>query len=100
MIYKKINELSVQKGISVKALEKKLHFGNGTISRWKTAEPGADKLRKVANYLGVSVDYLLSNNPTELSPTAYLVAKYYDQLDEKQKEIVNVVLNEFEDHSE
>ena len=64
------------------------------------AEPGADKLRKVANYLGVSVDYLLSNNPTELSPKAYLVAKHYDQLDEKQKEIVNVVLNGFEGHSE
>lgn len=94
-MYEKILRLCTVKGISIKALERQLNFGNGTILKWRTSSPGVTKLEMVADYFDVSLDYLLSNNPTEPSPKAYLVAKHYDQLDENQKEIVEAVMEGF-----
>lgn len=54
-----IKDLAAQKKISVAELERTLGFGNGSISKWNKQSPSADKLKKVADYFGVSVDYLL-----------------------------------------
>ena len=58
-MYDKIRELCKKNGISVAALESKLCFGNGTIYKWKVCSPTADKLKKAADALGVTVDELL-----------------------------------------
>lgn len=50
--------------MSLPNLEAKLGFGNGTIVRWDKASPTAEKLQKVADELGVSVDYLLGREKT------------------------------------
>lgn len=65
--YEKIKELTKEKGISVRELEKRLGYSNGYFSKWKTVSPNSDGLAKVADYFGVSVDFLLGreNNPTE-----------------------------------
>ena len=55
----KIRELANQRNMSLPDLETKVGLGNGTISRWKSSSPNTDKLTKVADELGVSVDYLL-----------------------------------------
>lgn len=57
----RIKQLTEQKGnrISLNALEKELGFGQYTISIWKKCSPTASRLVKVAEYFGVSVDYLL-----------------------------------------
>ena len=57
----RIKRLTEQKGnrISLNALEKELGFGQYTISTWKKCSPTASRLVKVAEYFGVSVDYLL-----------------------------------------
>lgn len=60
MVYKKVAALCKENGISVGALEKELGFGNATIRAWATSDPGASKLKKVADRFGVTVDYLLS----------------------------------------
>lgn len=41
------------------ALERKLKFGRGTISKWKESTPTVDKLKKVADYFGVSIEYFV-----------------------------------------
>lgn len=48
--------------MSVGELEKALGFGNGTIYKWETSSPTVDKIIKVADYLNVSVDYLLGRS--------------------------------------
>lgn len=58
-IYGRIKELAYAQKISIRRLEEKIGFGNGTINRWAKTTPGVDKLEKVADYFGVSVDYLL-----------------------------------------
>ena len=57
--YEKIQELTNERGISVRELEKRLGYSNGYFSKWKRVSPNSDGLTKVADYFGVSIDYLL-----------------------------------------
>ena len=61
----KIRLLANKKGISLPVLETELGFGNGTISRWKTSSPSTEKLKKVAQYFDVSLDYLAGNDSSD-----------------------------------
>lgn len=59
MIYVKVQELCTQKGISIYRLEKDLGFPNSSINKWKTSNPTVDKLKKVADYFEVPLEYFL-----------------------------------------
>jgi len=61
LLVEKITKLCKARGISIYKLEKDLHLGNGTVARWNKQDPGASKLKAVADYLGVTVDYLLES---------------------------------------
>lgn len=63
LIYENITALCKQHGISVAALERELGFGNATVRGWEKSDPGATKLKKVADRFGVTVDFLLSHTP-------------------------------------
>jgi transcriptional regulator with XRE-family HTH domain len=60
-----IRKLCKNKNISINALEKEIGFGGSTISKWEKSSPTVDKLQKVADYFGVTTDYLLGKE----SPT-------------------------------
>lgn len=51
--------------MSLAELERKLNFGNGTITKWDRRSPSSDKLTEVANYFDVSTDYLLGRPEAE-----------------------------------
>ena len=55
----KIKELAKERGVSIRQIEEKLGFGNGTLNRWRTIMPSIDKVQKVSDYFNVSIDYLL-----------------------------------------
>ena len=59
MLYDEILILCGKSGISIAKLERETNLGNGTIRRWKQANPGAANLKKVADYFGVTLDELL-----------------------------------------
>lgn len=70
-VYNVIKELAEKQKISIRRLEENLGFGNGTLNRWRTNTPGVDKLEKVADYFGVTTDYLLGrteNNTFNVLP--------------------------------
>lgn len=101
-----ISDLCNERGITIKALEKDLKFGNGTIRRWDTSKPAISAVVKVACYFDVSVDYLLgmssyrkheTQNITVkdigLSETAVSVLQQYRQLGvNKVVEAINALL--------
>lgn len=62
MIYEKIRQLCDKEKVSLPKLERTLEFGNGTITKWKTSMPSVDKLKKVADHFGVTVDELLEED--------------------------------------
>lgn len=57
-IYQRIKDLANEKNISIRELEKQLGFSNGAVNKWEIKAP-SDKLEAVADYFGVTVDYLL-----------------------------------------
>lgn len=65
MIYNKVQELAIKRGLSFAEIEKKAHLGNGTIGKWKNASPNIESLYKVAKVLNVSVNTLLSEKNNE-----------------------------------
>lgn len=57
----KVKQLASEKGYSLLALNDKAKLGKNAIYKWKTQQPSTENLKKVADVLGVSVDYLLGN---------------------------------------
>lgn len=66
-LYEKIKLLAKERKISIRKLEEDLGYGNGTIRRWETTSPGFDKVEKVADYFGVTTDYLSGRETKESS---------------------------------
>lgn len=73
-----------KKGMTIKALEKEIGIGNGTIKRWKTSSPQCNKLQLVANYLHISIEWLITgkNINIELSDNEKELLTYYKLLPE------------------
>lgn len=59
-LYDRIQKLCEDRKISIARLESDCGFSNSTIKKWKaTSTPGVDKIKAIAQYFGVTVDYLL-----------------------------------------
>lgn len=61
-IYLRIKKLCDAKNISIATMEQDLKFSKSSISRWPDHSPSIEKVIAVADYLGVSIDYLLGRN--------------------------------------
>jgi len=64
MLFTNIESLCKAQGISIAKLEQNSGLGNATIRNWRKASPTLDKLKRVADYFGVTVDELLADNPS------------------------------------
>ena len=58
-----IKQLCAKKGITVSQLENELAYGNGSIAKSKNMS--ADRMYKIAQYFGVSVEYLLTGKTVD-----------------------------------
>ena len=55
----KIKALCQKMNTSIPKLEKEMGFGNGAIYNWDRNAPSIDKVQKVADYFGVTIDSLV-----------------------------------------
>lgn len=88
----RINELSKKMGVSISALEKNVGLSNGIIGKWRKQSPSCDKLKLVADYLNVSIDYLLTgkeNQSKALNDDEKELLKNYSKLTDAGKEEVS-----------
>lgn len=75
-----------EKGTNIKNLEKEIGIGNGTIRRWDERSPQCDKLTLVANYLQVSMDWLVYGKElSEINEMEKELLQYFRQLPEKEQ---------------
>ncbi|EQC72236.1 Phage transcriptional regulator, Cro/CI family [Streptococcus sp. HSISS2] len=60
-----VKDLCEKQGISLNTLEDKLKLGKNSLYGLKRNQPSADRLQQIADYFGVSTDYLLgrTDNP-------------------------------------
>ena len=84
----RIKALCRAQNTSVTKLEAAIGFGNGTIGKWRKAKgaPPIDRLQKVADALGVTVDYLL--NGEQKKPAT----KEEGELTETQREAMALIM--------
>ena len=65
-LYEQIRDIAKSKGYSVNRLEKELGFARSSINKFNKNIPSVDKLQQIADFLGVTVDYLMTGEtPTE-----------------------------------
>jgi transcriptional regulator with XRE-family HTH domain len=65
MIYEEIKKLADEMGVTIYRIEKDCKLSNGIIGKWgKTAnqKPRAENLKKVADYLDVSMEDLMGKD--------------------------------------
>ena len=93
-----ITDLCKKKNISVRRLEKEVGIANGSICRWDTNRPKIDSVYAVAQYFGVSMEYLLTGEEKQatpkddLSPDVRAFIDYLRQMPEQTRAAVLPVL--------
>ena len=68
-IYERIKEAASMRGVSIHKLEQDLGLPRSSVSKYSKNKPSADRLARIADYLGVSVDFLVSEK-SDTSPDA------------------------------
>ena len=64
-LYEQIRDIAKSKGYSVNRLEKELGFARSSINKFNKNIPSVDKLQQIADFLGVTVDYLMTGETPE-----------------------------------
>ena len=59
MIYQNIKSIEKKQKVSIRKIEQDTGITLGSIYHWNDVKPSVDKVVKVANYLGVTVEELL-----------------------------------------
>lgn len=100
-IYKKLLDEKKLKNADV---SRATGISNMTLSDWKrgVSQPKMDKMQKIADYLGVSVDYLMTGEDKEnkmpifeYSSDIMELIKLYSQLNKEQKSAILNMMRSF-----
>lgn len=62
MLYDKIKEVAQTRKVSIYRIERDLEFSNGSLRKWNDSTPSVTSLKKVANYLDVTLYELLEED--------------------------------------
>ncbi|MHA7612262.1 DNA-binding helix-turn-helix protein [Weissella viridescens] len=60
-IYERLRTVANEQKMSLQEIENKAGLSDGALYKWKKSSPKLENVQKVADVLGVSVDYLLGN---------------------------------------
>lgn len=108
--FDRIKELCKKRGMTLQELAEKNDMSINALYKWRKSMPSADKLKKVADYLGVSVDYLLSgeDKTSKLDPaedkivtmfrknTAGMTEEEKEEFNESMDKLMSVAKDLFE----
>ncbi|MBS0937651.1 transcriptional regulator [Lactiplantibacillus plantarum] len=61
-IYSAIKDIAKTKEVSIYRIEHDLKLTNGAISKWDKSIPAVNSLQSVANYLGVTITFILDKS--------------------------------------
>ncbi|WP_313627636.1 helix-turn-helix domain-containing protein [Enterococcus italicus] len=60
--FERIKNLAKKQGKSLNKVEEELGYGKNVLYRLKTTNPSTERLQEIADYFGVSIDYLLGRD--------------------------------------
>ena len=94
-IIDKINRELMKKGKNGAEMSRDIGLSNGAYSQWNTGKtrPSKKTLLKVAEYLGVSVEYLMEDDEIKEKPTDKISRpKNYEFLNPENRAIVDLMI--------
>ena len=75
-----------EKNRTISNLEKECGLGHGTIRRWNENSPTVDKVKTIADFLQVSLEWLITGKePGTLSQEELRLIEHYRQADNRGK---------------
>lgn len=79
----RVKNLCKERGIAISRLEKECGFSNGYIRGLREGKFPSDRMKTIADYLNVSVDYLLGEepHPNESADVLFGIAKDKDVIE-------------------
>lgn len=94
-VYNRIKSLSKEKKISINKLEQELDLSRGSLCKIDTNIPSAGKMQKIADYFGISVDFLMGREeepeqpplPVSCNKTPEITEKF-DLLNDENKLLI------------
>jgi len=89
MLPQKLKQLREEKGINQIDLARDMQVTQGTVCKWETGErtPETRTLKKLADYFGVSADYLLGNDE---NPDFVVHARHLSEIpQEDRKQLID-----------
>lgn len=95
-IVERINEICKKKGIVRKEISNTLNMPDNCFSNWSARGtiPAADIALKIAKYLNVSLEWLITGTESEgLSLEEREILEKWNSLEEGQKETITILLN-------
>lgn len=60
MLYDNVKAACKQQGVTILKMESDLGFPRSSICKWNENEPGVSKVKKVADYLKIDINQLIS----------------------------------------
>lgn len=93
--FERIKKLAEKRGKNLKTVATDLGFSENALYKWKNQSPTTDNLTKVADYFGVSLDYLVGREveQQELDDRSELIAAHIDDnvTDEEMEDIIKYI---------
>lgn len=90
-MYEIFEKLLKEKNVKVADITRATGIASSTFTDWKKGRytPKQDKLQKIADYFGVTIDYLMNGEEKEWTPA--LTEKDEKDLDKKVENLLNAV---------
>lgn len=97
-LLERVKYLSNQRKISLKELALTLGMGESAIYKWDKSAPSSDNLQKVADYFGVTTDYLLGRDTQDVTkPEDDLTAFFRINTEGMSEDEIDTLKEELED---
>ncbi|MBF0757321.1 XRE family transcriptional regulator [Ligilactobacillus murinus] len=100
-ILERVKELSYSHGLTLAELERRLGFSNGSIRRWNTNRPSAERIIKTADFFDVSTNYLLgySDDDGTLSIDELVKRLTYNDkpITDHQRQVISAIVKSYLD---
>jgi len=94
-LYENIKNAADNQHKSVNQIEKELGFPRSSIAKYNSHLPSTDKIYKIAKYLNVSIEYLITGHNAEYNVTdiEYMIIVAYREAPEYKKQAILDLLN-------
>lgn len=92
MFWSIFEKLCAERGVTPNGIAKLLEFSNATTTKWKNGStPSGKSLQKLADYFGVSIDYLLGNAEPASQEDEFM-SLFSELSSEDRNEIIRLML--------